>query len=179
MIQPSAFRQSPADLPGSCRRTRCPTASYTTPGDTIAARAESRSSGATVRSVMAACRCGKIWVSPSFDPPRRNPEQPRRRHGVDRPPPPPGDFVSEAVVVPVVGSAQGDREFVADLAPQRAGLGEPQMMGISRASAADQTGLRGHEFEVGLVAMAARFADGELAFLDFGGTGFGLERCLS
>ena len=24
-----------ADLPGSCRRTRCPTASYTTPGDTI------------------------------------------------------------------------------------------------------------------------------------------------
>ncbi len=36
MIQPSAFRQSPADLPGSGRRTRCPTASYTTPGDTIA-----------------------------------------------------------------------------------------------------------------------------------------------
>src|SRR6476619_7071490 len=35
MIQPSAFRRSPADLPGSCRRTRCPTASYTTPGDTI------------------------------------------------------------------------------------------------------------------------------------------------
>jgi Ca2+-binding EF-hand superfamily protein len=35
MIQPSAFRRSPADLPGSCRRTRCPTASYTTLGDTI------------------------------------------------------------------------------------------------------------------------------------------------
>ena len=35
MIQPSAFRQSPADLPGSGRRTRCPTARYTTPGDTI------------------------------------------------------------------------------------------------------------------------------------------------
>ena len=35
MIQPSAFRQSPADLPGPCRRTRCPAASYTTPRDTI------------------------------------------------------------------------------------------------------------------------------------------------
>ena len=35
MIQLSAFRRLPADLPGSCRRTRCPTASYTTPGDTI------------------------------------------------------------------------------------------------------------------------------------------------
>jgi hypothetical protein len=30
-----ALRLSPADRPGSCRRTRCPTASYTTPGDTI------------------------------------------------------------------------------------------------------------------------------------------------
>jgi acyl dehydratase len=35
MIRQSAFRLSPADRPGSCRRTRCPTASYTTPGDTI------------------------------------------------------------------------------------------------------------------------------------------------
>jgi len=25
------YRQSPADLPGTCRRTRCPAASYTTP----------------------------------------------------------------------------------------------------------------------------------------------------
>ena len=41
----------------------------------------------------------------SFDLPRRNPEQPRRRHGVDRPLPPPGDFVPEAMVVLVIGSA--------------------------------------------------------------------------
>ena len=70
------------------------------------------------------------------------------------------------MVVPVMGSAERDREFVTDLAPQRAGLGEPKMVGIGRASAADQTGLRGHEFEMGLVAMAARLADGEFAFLD-------------
>src|SRR5262245_48768227 len=36
MIQPSAFRQSPADQPGPGRRTRCPAASYTTLGDTTA-----------------------------------------------------------------------------------------------------------------------------------------------
>ena len=35
MISQSAFRLSPADRPGSCRRTRCLSASYTTPGDKI------------------------------------------------------------------------------------------------------------------------------------------------
>ena len=53
------------------------------------------------------------------------------------------------------------------------------MVGVCRASAADQARLRGHEFEVGLVAMAAWLADGELAFLDFGGVGVGLKRCRS
>jgi len=32
------------------------------------------------------------------------------------------------MVVPVMRSAQGDREFVADLAPHRARLSEPQMV---------------------------------------------------
>ena len=35
MIPQSASRQSPADLPGPGRQTRCPAASYTTPRDTI------------------------------------------------------------------------------------------------------------------------------------------------
>jgi glycosyltransferase involved in cell wall biosynthesis len=35
MIPPSASRQSPADLSGPCRRTRCPIASYTTRRGTI------------------------------------------------------------------------------------------------------------------------------------------------
>ncbi|MGY2812045.1 hypothetical protein ACVIHF_008775 [Bradyrhizobium sp. USDA 4506] len=42
MIQPSASRLSPADQSGSCRRTRCPTASYTTLRDTIDAVRERR-----------------------------------------------------------------------------------------------------------------------------------------
>ena len=115
----------------------------------------------------------------SWNLPGRNPKYARGGDGIDSPSPPPGDFVSEAVVVPVMGSAQRYRELVADLAPHRAGLCEPQMVGVCGASAADQTRLRGHEYEVGLVAVATWLADGELAFLDFGGTGFGLERCLS
>src|SRR5262245_17612417 len=35
MILPSASRRLPADRSGPCRRMRCPTASYTTLGDTI------------------------------------------------------------------------------------------------------------------------------------------------
>src|SRR5271166_5044433 len=56
-----------------------------------------------------------IQRAASFDTPCRNPEQPRRRDGIDSPPPPPGDLVSEAVVVAVVGSAQGYGELVAHL----------------------------------------------------------------
>jgi hypothetical protein len=122
---------------------------------------------------------GGQFLSPSFDTPRRNPEHPRRRDGIDSPPPPPGDFVSEAMVVPVVGSAQRYRELVADLAPHGAGLSEPQMVRVSGASPAYKTGLRCHELEVSLVAMAARLADGEFALLDFCGTSVGLKRCRS
>src|SRR5450759_4469165 len=53
----------------------------------------------------------------SWNLPGRNPKYARGGDGIDSPPPPPGDFVSEAMVVPVMGSAQWHREFVADLAP--------------------------------------------------------------
>jgi hypothetical protein len=43
------------------------------------------------------------------------------------------------------------------------------MMGVSGASAADQTGLRCHEFEVGFIAESSRLAERELAFIDLGG----------
>ena len=51
------------------------------------------------------------------------------------------------MVVAVMRPAQRYREFVADLAPNRAVLGEPQVMGISRASPAHQAWLRCHELE--------------------------------
>jgi hypothetical protein len=71
------------------------------------------------------------------------------------------------MVIPVMRSAKRHRELVADLTPHRAGLSEPQMVGVGGASAANQTRLRCHELEVDLVAMSARLADGEFAFLDF------------
>jgi hypothetical protein len=78
---------------------------------------------------------------PLFDPPRRNPEHPRRREGIDGPSLPPGYFVSDAVVVAVMGSAQWHREFVAHLEAHRAGLSKSEVVGIRRASPADQARL--------------------------------------
>src|ERR1700730_4037651 len=75
----------------------------------------------------------------SFDTPCRNPEHARRSKRVDSPSLPPGDFVSDAVEVAVVNSAQRYREFIADLAPHRTGLGKLEMVGIGGASAANQT----------------------------------------
>ena len=53
--------------------------------------------------------------------------------------------------------------------------GEPQVMGISRASAAHQAWLRCNKLEMRFVTIPARFADRELAFLDFGVSGVGLN----
>ena len=79
------------------------------------------------------------------------------------------------MIVAVMSPAQRDRELVADLASHRARLGEPKMVGVSGASAADQTRLRCDELEVAFIAMPTRLADRELAFLDLGGSGIGLK----
>jgi hypothetical protein len=84
-------------------------------------------------------------------------------------------LVSEAMVVAVMGSAQRDSELVADFASHRARLGEPKMMGVSGASAANQTRLRCNELEVRFVPMPTRLADRELAFLDLAGSSIGLK----
>jgi hypothetical protein len=75
----------------------------------------------------------------------------------------------------MMGSTQGYRKFVAYLSSHCAELSEPEMVGVSGASAADQTRLRCHKLEVRFIAMPARFADRKLAFLDFGCVG--LKRC--
>ena len=72
--------------------------------------------------------------------------------------------------VPVMRSAQRYREFVADLESHRARLGESQMVGVGGASPADQTGLRGNEFEVGFVAEPTRLANRKYAFVDLPGS---------
>jgi len=73
------------------------------------------------------------------------------------------------MIVPVMRSAQRYGVFVTDLAPHCAGLCEPQMVGVSGTSSADQTGLRCYELEVGLVAEPAHLADREHALVDLAG----------
>ena len=65
-----------------------------------------------------------------FDAPGRNPELPCRPDGIDSLLAPPGLLVAKAMVVPVMGSTERYGELVADLASHRAGLGEPQMVGV-------------------------------------------------
>src|ERR1700737_1459710 len=86
----------------------------------------------------------------SFDLPSRDPELPRDLYGVDRRTSPPGLLVAKAMVVPVMGSTERYRELVADLASHRAVLGESQMVGVGRASPANQTRLRCNKLEVRL-----------------------------
>ena len=120
----------------------------------------------------------QIDVPLSFDAPGRHPEHPRRGNGINSPSLPPGDFVAEAMVVLMMRPAQRYCELVADLAPHCALLGEPQMMGISRASAANQTRLRCHELEMRFVTMPARFADRKHALIDFARSGASFNVCL-
>jgi len=121
----------------------------------------------------------KIDVPLSFDAPGRHPEHPRRGDGINSPPPPPGDFIAEAMVVLVMRPAQRYCELVADLAPHCALLGEPQMMGISRASPAYETRLRCHKLEMRFVAVPTELADRKHALIDFARSGASFNVCLN
>src|SRR5439155_20558176 len=69
---------------------------------------------------------------------------------------PPRHFVAMAMQLMMVLTAEWHRELVADLASQRPGLREFQMMGIARRALADQAGLRCHECQMGLVSSSRR-----------------------
>ena len=68
----------------------------------------------------------------------------------------------------MVCPAQRDREFVADLEAETAGLRKPQMVGIAGLAPADEAGLFGHEPQMGLVPQATRHGDCQHAFVDAG-----------
>ena len=56
--------------------------------------------------------------------------------------------------------------LVTNLASERTGLSEAEMMGIRRLAPADQAGVGGDELEVLFVAIASRLADRQHAFVD-------------
>ena len=74
------------------------------------------------------------------------------------------------MVVTVMNSAQRYRELIADLEPHRAGLGEPQMVGVGGASSTDQTGLRGNKPEVTFIAKSPGLANRKYTFVDLRGS---------
>ena len=115
----------------------------------------------------------------SSNAPRRNPEHPRCREGIDRPSLPAGDFISEVMDITVMNSAQGNRELVAHLESDCPRLSESKMVCIGGASPADQARLRCHEFKVGFAAKPTSFAERQLAFIGPGGNCLGLSMCRS
>jgi len=70
------------------------------------------------------------------------------------------------VKLPVVGSAHGHGELIADLPSERTKLGKAQVMGVWRYTAADETGVLPDELEVLLVPDSLGLGEGQDAFVD-------------
>src|SRR6516165_4888879 len=66
----------------------------------------------------------------------------------------------------VMPSTEGDRELIADLAAERAGLGESEVVGVRRLAAAHETCLLGDIAQVLPVAIATRGGDREDALVN-------------
>ena len=79
---------------------------------------------------------------------------------------PPSNFITGPVKLPVVGSAHGHGELIADLPTERAKLGKAQVMGVWRYTAADEAGLLSDELEVLLVPDSLGLGEGQDAFVD-------------
>ena len=74
--------------------------------------------------------------------------------GLDSVSRPPIDFHAGPVQLPMMAAAEGNRELVADLEAEPAGLRETQMVGVAGLASADEAALLGHEPQMGLVPQA-------------------------
>jgi len=73
----------------------------------------------------------------------------------------------------MVGAAERHRVLVADFAAQGPRLHEAQMMGLGGLPLAPEAWLRGHELQMGAIAVAARLAQRQGAFVDMANNGCG------
>jgi hypothetical protein len=78
---------------------------------------------------------------------------------------PPRRFVAAHVEFAVVNAAEGHREFVTDLAPERGRLGETNMMRIGRLSPTHEARVRRNKRPMIRVALASGLAEGEISTL--------------
>jgi hypothetical protein len=72
---------------------------------------------------------------------------------------PPSFFLAMPMQFAVMESANGDGKLVAHLPSDRSLLGELDVMGVRRRATADQTRLRGHEFEMLAIALTEWLAE--------------------
>ena len=79
---------------------------------------------------------------------------------------PPRRLIAMAVKRTMMGTTERDCELVADPAAQGLGLHESQVMGVARLPPAHEAWLRGHELQMGAVAIAARFTQRKAALVD-------------
>ncbi len=79
---------------------------------------------------------------------------------------PPERLAARAVKLAVMQAAERDREFVADLATERADLSEAEVVRVARLPPVNEAGPRSDELDVALVAVAARLRDGQHALVD-------------
>src|SRR5262249_57126623 len=79
---------------------------------------------------------------------------------------PPDAFAAAEMDRPMTPAAKWDREFIADLAAERTGLGETEMVRIRGLAAAHETRLLGDVAKVLPVAIATRRSDREDALVD-------------
>src|SRR5580692_4697368 len=79
---------------------------------------------------------------------------------------PPRRLIAVPVKGTMMGAAERDCELIADTAAQSLGLHESQVMGVAGLPPAHEAWLRGHELQMGAVAIAARLAQRKRAFID-------------
>ena len=77
-------------------------------------------------------------------------------------------FIANRMQRPMVRRANRDGPFIAHLPPDRAGLGEPQMMRLARRAPADKARLECHKSQMLFVANPERRADREDRLIDLG-----------
>src|SRR5215831_4497852 len=73
----------------------------------------------------------------------------------------------------MMSATEWDRELIADLAAERAGLGESEVVGVRRLAAAHETRLLGDIAKVLPVAIAPRRSDCQHALIDADSIGAG------
>jgi hypothetical protein len=119
-----------------------------------------------VPTLAGADRLGRGCVAGAVAPAAFRPKVFRNLKRIDPHVVPPRRFVPAGVQFTVVVAAKRDGELITDLAAHRPRLGEPDVMGVARRRAAENARLGRDKFQVLLVADAARFGEGEGAFVD-------------